>query len=165
MMRGRGALLRQLVIERLVEPSDAAAARLQRRIIRAVQALEFNRAKRLVALRRQLNRDGQDGLRMVASLDRLERAIDWVLGIPIPRDDALLAAGCSCVNRSASLSPQTRPFSVSSGSPRRHRGVSSGVSVAPRIRTDAAAAPTGRATPRHLPQRQRPRPVSGARPC
>ena len=82
MMRGRGALLRQLVIERLVEPSDAAAARLQRGIIRAVQALEFRRAKYLMALRRQMNRDGQDSLRMVASLDRLERSIDWVLANP-----------------------------------------------------------------------------------
>ena len=163
-MGARAALLRKLVVERLVGPSDAAAARLQRGIIRAVQALEFRRAKYLMALRRQMNRDGQDSLRMVASLDRLERSIDWVLGIPIPRDDALLAAGCSCVNRSGSLSPQNRPFSVSSGSPRRHRGVSSGVSVAPRIRTDAAPARTGRATPRHPPKRQRPRPVSGARP-
>ena len=82
MMRGQGALLRQFVIERLVEPSDAAAARLQRGIIRAVQALEFRRAKYLMALRRQMNRDGQDSLRMVASLDRLERSIDWVLANP-----------------------------------------------------------------------------------
>ena len=31
-----------------------------------------------MALRRQMNRDGQDSLRMVASMDRLDRSIDWV---------------------------------------------------------------------------------------
>ena len=72
---------------------------------------------------------------------------------------------CGCVNRSRSLSPQTRPFSVSSGSPRRHPGVSSGVSVATRIRTDAAPADVPSASPRKEPDTQRPRPVCGGEAC
>ena len=90
-MRGRGALLRRLATDRLVEPSDEAAARLQRGIIRAVEALEFYRAKRLMGYRRKMNRDGADSARMVAALDRMERSIDWVLANPWFVDEGKLA--------------------------------------------------------------------------
>ena len=70
-------LLRQLATGRLLDPAPAAVKRLERTLVAAINAAEWERAKRLLVLRRELSpkvRDTAESLEVFASLAEL---LDW----------------------------------------------------------------------------------------
>ena len=81
-MKRRCVMLGQLANERLLDPSPAAVARLERAIRSALDTSEFKVAKRLLKYRWQLCEKLNDPVVVRATFEQLHDDMDWAIANP-----------------------------------------------------------------------------------